>query len=119
MKQIFKVIDNAISDKHVKTYIKYGYKPRKDQSPITNIVVYDLETFNNIRGFPYCCCMYKLSKLSGIYHQDITEKANQKCLYDCVVLKRFDCVNDKLDHGFSFKAEPKNFKKRLLNIIYI
>ena len=42
----FKVVDNVISDKHVKSFIKYEYNPKKVKSPLTNIVVYDLETFN-------------------------------------------------------------------------
>ena len=65
LKPYFKVVDNIISDKQVKSFIKYDYKPKKVQSPITNIVVYDLETSNIIRVVPYCSCIYKLSKISG------------------------------------------------------
>ena len=43
LKDNFKVIDNVISDKHVKSYIKYEYKPKKSQSQLTNMIVYDLE----------------------------------------------------------------------------
>ena len=32
LKVNFKVVDNVISDKHVKSYIKYEYKPKKVQS---------------------------------------------------------------------------------------
>ena len=32
LKDNFKVVDNVISDKHVKSYIKYEYKPKKVQS---------------------------------------------------------------------------------------
>ena len=41
----FEIVDNFISDKHGKSHIKYEYKPRIVQPPLTNIVVYDLETF--------------------------------------------------------------------------
>ena len=44
---------------------------KKVKSPLTNIVVYDLETFNKIRAVPYCSCIYKLNKISGKYHRDI------------------------------------------------
>ena len=56
LKPKFKVVDNVISDKYVKSSIKYDYKPKKLQSPLTNIVVYDLETFIKIRAVPYCGC---------------------------------------------------------------
>ena len=46
LKPNFKVTDNVISDKHIKSFIKNEYKPEKVQSPSTNLVVYDLETFN-------------------------------------------------------------------------
>ena len=36
---------------------------KKVKSPLTNIIVYDLETFNKIRAVPNCSCIYKLSKL--------------------------------------------------------
>ena len=85
LKPNFKVVDNVISDKHVKGFIKYEYNPKKVKSPLTNIVVYDLETFNKIRVVPYCGCIYKLSKLSGKYNRDISEQEYQKCLNDCVV----------------------------------
>ena len=52
LKNNFKVGDNVIADKHVKNFIKYEYKPKKDQSPRTNIVVSDLETLNDIRAVP-------------------------------------------------------------------
>ena len=50
----FKVVDNVISDKHVKSFIEYEYKPKKVHSPLTNIVLFDLETFSEILAVPYC-----------------------------------------------------------------
>ena len=107
LKNDFKVVDNVISDKHGKSFIKYEYNPKKVISPLTNIVVYDLETFNKIRAVPYCSCIYKLSKISGKYHRDISEEEYQKCLNGCVVFKGTDCINEMLDHVLSFKGEPK------------
>ena len=71
LKPNFKNDDNFITDKHVKGFIKYEYNPKKVKSPLTNIVVYDLETFNKIRAVRICSCIYKLSKLSGKYFRDI------------------------------------------------
>ena len=114
LKPNFKVVDNVVSDKHVKCFIKYEYNPKKVKSPLTNIVVYDLETFNKIRAVPYCSCIYKLSKLSGKYHRDISEQEYQKCLNDCVVFKGTDCINEMLGHVLSFKGEPKKVKNKIV-----
>ena len=107
LKPNFKIVDNVISDKHVKGFIEYEYNPKKVKSPLTNIVVYYLETFNKPRAVPYCSCIYKLSKLSGKCHRDISEQEYQKCLNDCVVFKGTDCINEMLDHVLSYKGEPK------------
>ena len=114
LKPNFKIVDNVISDKHVKGFYKYEYNPKKVKSPLTNIVVYDLETFNKTRAFPYCSCIYKLSKLSGKYHRDISEQEYQKCLNDCVVFKGTDCINEMLDHVLSYKGEPKKDKNKIV-----
>ena len=82
LKQNSKVVDNILSDQHVKIHIKYEYKPEKVQTPLNNIIVYDLETFNKIRAVPHCSWIYKLSQFSGKCHRDITEKYFQKCLND-------------------------------------
>ena len=100
--------------KHVKHFIKYEYNPKKVKSPLTNKIVYDLETFNKIRFVPYCSCVYKLSKISGKYHRDISEHEYQKCLNDCVVLKGTDCVIEMLDHVLLFKGEPKKVNKKIV-----
>ena len=112
LKPNFKVVDNVVSDKHVKGFIKNEYNPKKVKSPLTNIVVYDLENFNKIRAVPYCSCIYKLSKISPKYHRDISEQKYQKCLNDCVVFKGTDCINEMLDHVSSFKGEPKKSQKQ-------
>ena len=53
----FKVVDNVISDKRFKSFIEYEYKPKKVQSPITNKLVYNSDTFNQIKAVPFCSCM--------------------------------------------------------------
>ena len=114
LKPNFKVVDNVISDKHVKGFIKYEYNPKNVKSPLTNIVIYDLEIFNKIKAVPYCSCIYKKSKISGKYHRDISEQEYQKCVNDCVVFKGTDCINEMLDHVLSFKGEPKKLKKKIV-----
>ena len=87
---------------------------KKVKSPLTNIVVYDLETFNKNKTVPYCGSIYKLSKISGKYHRDISEQEYRKCLIDCVVFKGTDCINEMLDHVLSYKGEPKKIKNKIV-----
>ena len=81
----FKVVDNVISDKHVKSFVKYAYEPEKVQSQLTNMIVYDIETFNTDRAVPYATRKYRLSKISGKYNRDITEREYEKIRKDCIV----------------------------------
>ena len=109
-----KVVDNVISDKHVKSFIKNEYKPKKVQSPLTIIILYDIETYNEDRGVPYCSCIYKLSKIPGKYNRDKSEKRYQKCLKDGVVFKVTDCTKETLDHVLSFKREAKKVNNKIV-----
>ena len=47
-----------------------------------------IETFNTIKCVPYSNCIYKLSKNSGKYNRDITEREYENCLNDCIFFKR-------------------------------
>ena len=114
LKDNFEVVDNVISDKHVKTYIKYEYKPEKIQSQLTNMVVYDIETFSTIKCVPYANCIYRLSKISGKYYRDISEKEYQKYLNDCVFFKGLDNINKILDYVLQYKGEPKRINNKIV-----
>ena len=71
LKPNYKVVDNVISDKHVKSFIKYEYKHKKVQSQLTIMIVYDIENSNTIKCVPYSKCICRLSKKSGKYNRDI------------------------------------------------
>ena len=113
LKDNFKLVDNVISDKHVKSYIKYEYKPKKVQSQLTNMVAYDIETFNTIKCVPYANCIYRLSKISGKYYRDMSEKEYQNCLNDCIVFKGLDIINKMLDYVLQFEGEPKRINNKI------
>ena len=114
LKDNFRVVDNVISDKHVKIYIKYEYKPEKVQSQLTNMIVYDIETFSTIKCVPYANCIYRLSKISGKYYRDISDKEYQKCLNDCIVFKGLDNINKMLDYVLQFKGEAKRINNKIV-----
>ena len=40
-------------------------KPKNVQFQLTNMIAYDLKTFNNDRAIPYANCIYRLRKISG------------------------------------------------------
>ena len=82
------------------------------------MVVYDIETFSTIKCVPYANCIYRLSKISGKYYRDITEKEYQKCLNDCIVFKGLDNFNKMLDYIYNSKENQKELITKLLNIIY-
>ena len=75
--------------------------------------MFDLETYNKCRAFPYCSCTYKLSNFSGRYNRDITEKEYQKCLTDCVSFRGSGCIIELLYHVLSFKGESKKIKIKI------
>ena len=75
--------------------------------------MFDLETYKKGRTFPFCSCTYILSKFSGRYNRDITEKEYQKCLTDCVFFRRRGCIIELLDHVLSFKGEAKEVKIKI------
>ena len=71
------------------------------------MIVYDIETFSTIKCVHYANCIYRLSKLSGKYYRDISEKEYQKCLNDCIVFKGLDNINKIIDYVLQYKGEPK------------
>ena len=76
--------------------------------------MYNLDTFIKDRAVPYASGIYKLSKISGNYHQHITAKEYQKSLNDCVVFKGIDCVNEMLDCVLSYKGEPEEVNIKIV-----
>ena len=114
LKDNFKVVDNVISDKHFKSYIKYEYKPKKVQSQLTNMIVYDIETLNTIKCVPYANCIYRLSKILGKFYRDISDKEYQKCLNNCIVFKGLDNINKMLDSTLQYKGEPKKIYNKIV-----
>ena len=113
-KPTFREVDHVSSDKQVKSLNKYEDKPKKVQSPLTYIIVYDFETFNKDRAVPFSSGIEKLNNFSGKYHRDITQKENQTCLNDCDVLKGADCVIEMLDCVLSYKREPKKVNIKII-----
>ena len=110
----FKIVHNVISDKHVESSIKHEYKPEKIKSQLTNMTVYDLETFNTAKFVPYANCIIRLNKRSGKYKREIVEREYEKCRKDCYVFKGTDSYEETLDLVLQFKGEPKEIKNEIV-----
>ena len=85
------------------------------------MIVYDIETFSTIKCVPYANCIYRLSKISGKYYRDISEKEYQNCLNDCIVFKGLDNINKMLDYVLQYKGEPKRINNKIVkfNLYFI
>ena len=123
LKTNFTVVDKVISDKHFESIIEYESRPEKDRSPLINMVVYDIESFNTIKCVSYGKCINTLSKFLGKYKRDITQLDYEKCRNSCFALKGTNCVNETLDlvSEFEGKAERvnnKNIEKKLFMIAH-
>ena len=115
LKNNFEVFDNVISDKHVKSFIKYEYKPKKVQPQLINMIVYDLKTFNTDKAVLYANCIYRSSKISCKCNRDITQTEYEKCRKDCIVFKGTDSNNEMLDYVLQFKGAGKKPNKKIVN----
>ena len=62
MKDIFKIVDNSITEENVNSHFEYEFMPKKIDSHPTIFFVYDLETHNTDGTRPYCFSFYTLSK---------------------------------------------------------
>ena len=78
------------------------------------MIVYDIETFSTIKCVPYANFNYRLSKISGKYYRDISEKEYQKCSNDCIVFKGLDNINKILDYVLQFKGKPKRINNKIV-----
>ena len=118
LKDNFKVVDNVISDKLVKSFIKDEYRLKNAQPQLTNMIVYDLETTNTDKAVPFGYCICRLNKISGKNIRDITEREYENFTKDCIVFKETDSNNEMLDYVLQFKGEAEKSYKKLLSITF-
>ena len=114
LKMNFKIVDNYITEENVKSHFKYELLPKKIQSHLTNIIVYDLETHNTDRARPYNMTFYRLSKIAGRYNRDPTPEELQKSIKDTIAFMGDDCINNALDYLLKLKGEEKRLNGRLI-----
>ena len=106
MKDNFKIIDNYTTEENVNSQFEYEFIPKKNESHLTNFIVYDLETHNTDRARPYCISFYRLSKLAGRYDRDLTPYEIGKCKKDTLFIGD-DCITKALDFCLKLKGEER------------
>ena len=99
-----------------KVFLNMNTNRKKIQSPLTYIVVYDLETFNKIRVVPYRSCIYKLGKSSGEYNRDKSEQEFQKCLNEYVDFNGPDCIIEHVNQIMFYRSKEK-LKKSIIKLV--
>ena len=98
LKNNFKIVDNYITEENVNSHFKYEFIPKKIESHLTNIIVYDLETYNTNGARPYNMTFYRLSKIAGRYQRDPTQEELQKSIEDTIAFGGDNCINNALDY---------------------
>ena len=97
LKDIFKTVDNFITEENVNSHFEYIYKPKKNESHLSYFIVYDSETHNTDRARPYVFCFHRLIKLAGRYNRDLTKDEIEKCNKDTIAFDGDNCVEKALD----------------------
>ena len=111
LKDSFKIVDNYITEESVNSHFEYIYKPKKIQSHLTNLIVYDLETHKTDRTRPYVFCFCRLSKLAGRYNRDLTLDEYDKCKEDTIAFNSDNYVGKALDFCLKINGEEYKDKK--------
>ena len=90
-----------MSNLTLNTYINQ----KKNETQLTNFIVYDLETHNTDRTRPYVFCFYRLSKLAGKYNRDLTSDERENSRKDTIAFDGDNCVEKALDFCLKLKRE--------------
>ena len=89
--------------------------PKKIDSHLTNLIVYDLETHNTERAKPYVFCFYRFSKLTGKYSKEkLTPYELEKCEKNTIVIDGDECVTNALDFCLKLKGEERKVKIKIV-----
>ena len=119
LKDIFKIVDNFVTEENVISHFKYDFKPKKIESHLTNFITYDLETLKTDRARPYVVCFYRLSKLAGKNNRDLTPYELNKCENDIIPFRGDNCVTNALDFCLKLKKKKEKVQKtKLLKTIF-
>ena len=115
MKDMFKIVDNYVTEENVNSHFKYEFIPKKIESHLTNFIVYDLETRNEDRAIPYNLTFYRLSKIPGRYKLDLTPLEIDKCKKDTIAFMGDDCIGNALGFCFKLKGDERKANNKIFD----
>ena len=114
LKDNFKIVDNYITEENVDSQINYEFIPQKNESHLTNFIVYDLGNHNTDRAKPYIMNFNRLSKIAGRYERDPTQKDLRKSINDNLSFVGDNCIGNALDFLLKFKGDERKVKKKIV-----
>ena len=114
LKDIFKIVDNYITEDNINSHFKYQFIPRKIESHLTNFIVYDLETHNTDRAKTYNMTFHRLSKIAGRYERDPTEEELKNPINDTLSFEGDNCVGNALEFLLKFKGEERKVNNKIV-----
>ena len=100
-------------------FTEYKFNPKKVDSQLNNVIVYDIETYNKERAIPYAIGFYPVSKIVSKWDRDLTQTEIDKCLNDIsifegkivflICLNSYNCLKENQDI-FLIKMENQHYQ---------
>ena len=108
----FKFVNTEVTQLNSQNFKEYKFDPKKIDSQVTNVCVYDIETFNRDRAVPYAIGYFLVSKMaSSKYNKDLTEKEIDSLLNNVRIFDGEDCITKMFEKLRDLKGEPKKIEK--------
>ena len=107
----FKLVNNYVISTIVNNHREYNFKPKKIESQLANVCVYDIETYNKDRAVPYAIGFYPVTKLCSKWNRDLTQTEIDKCLRDVRLFEGEDCITNMFERLRDLKGEPRKIMK--------
>ena len=113
-----KFINSEVNELNSQNFKEYKFDPRKVANQVTNVCLYDIETFNRDRAIPYAIGYFPISKM-GIskYNRDLTKEEIEKYLNEVRIFDGEDCITKMFEKLRAVKGEPKKIEKNGKEII--
>ena len=90
---------------------------KKVQPQLSNMFVFDIETFNTDRAVScakYLDCLEIVYKIPGKNDRDKTDQQREKCRKDCIVFKGTDNIIELLDPVLEFEEEARKVVNKIV-----
>ena len=117
MKDNFKIVDKYITEENVNSHFEYEFTTTKIDLHLSNLIVYDLETYSIDRAKPYNITFCRLSKIAGRYGRDPTPEGLQNSINDTLSFARENCIGNALDFCLELEGDERKVKNEIVEYI--